>query len=205
MPFRVGDEFSIPSEYRQYYVLTEKCEGLRRGSIAYLTVDESLVEAGESQRRSGLHIDAAQADTKAHGWNHQYEQRYGGGRDLDGGIYMASNVAGSTILWDCWILEAEKIMGDFGELDHLRDLLGEGKHMKVSRANELLWITDETPHESAPLPERTYRQFFRVVTSVDVWYSAHNTSNPFVELPEKVKILHHNKFLEASSSAPDAM
>ena len=36
-----------------------------------------------------------------------------------------------------------------------------------------------TPHESLPLPEGAYRQFFRLVTSqVSFWYKDHSTANP---------------------------
>ena len=40
-------------------------------------------------------------------------------------------------------------------------------------------MTDRTPHESLPLDETTYRQFFRLVTSqVSLWYEDHSTPDP---------------------------
>ncbi|KAI9327833.1 hypothetical protein DFJ73DRAFT_964656 [Zopfochytrium polystomum] len=45
-------------------------------------------------------------------------------------------------------------------------------------AQELVWLTDRTPHEALPVREKVFRQFFRLVTSkVTVWYAAHSTRN----------------------------
>ena len=42
-----------------------------------------------------------------------------------------------------------------------------------------------TPHESLVLPERAYRQFFRLVTSqVSLWYKDHSTPNPLGVEPD---------------------
>ncbi len=79
--------------------------------IYYLTIHESLVPAGISQRRPGLHTDAHSNEgvgadiTKGKGYWH----RWGAGEDgaehvpRRGGIFMASTVAGSTA-GDCCLL-----------------------------------------------------------------------------------------------------
>ena len=42
-----------------------------------------------------------------------------------------------------------------------------------------------TPHESLPLKEATFRQFFRIVTSnVSLWYKDHSTPNPLGVEPD---------------------
>ena len=56
-----------------------------------------------------------------------------------------------------------------------------------------------TPHESLPLREATFRQFFRIVTSnVSLWYRDHSTPNPLgVEPdPEITRTVVGDKFSE---------
>ena len=88
---------------------------------------------------------------------------------------MASNVSGSCRVWDACLLEPEKIVGDLGDVEHLREVLGEGTDLEEG---ELIWLTDRTPHESLPVGEERYRQYFRVVTSsVGLWCEQHSTPN----------------------------
>jgi len=61
-------------------------------------------------------------------------------------------------------------------------LSGPGEELQ---AGQMYWITDRTPHESLPLSERAYRQFFRLVTSkVSFWYKDHSTPNPLGVEPD---------------------
>ena len=75
MPFILADNFDdskLPVNLRPYWPLIAKCssrEAFKRGSqyfgfdrseinkICYLTIQESFVEEGLSQRRPGLHVD----------------------------------------------------------------------------------------------------------------------------------------------------
>merc|ERR1712137_742416 len=62
------------------------------------------------------------------------------------------------------------------------------------QANELFWMTDRTPHESMPVAEGTRRQYFRLVAGkVDAWFAAHSTPNPLGTQPD-AKILNIDKF-----------
>ena len=114
---------------------------------------------------------------------------------MEGGIYIASSVSDSCKAWNC---SAEpEVIGPHGDIEHLRSFLpGEGE---VLEPGQLYWITDKTPHESLQLKERTYRQFFRLVThDVSLWYKDHSTANPLgVEPdPDVTKIVIGNKFSE---------
>ena len=109
---------------------------------------------------------------------------------------MASNVAESCRVWNCKV--DTEIVGDMGDLEHVREFLSQ-KNVKSEylQENTLYWITDKTPHESLPLKERTYRQFFRVVTEeVSLWFEDHSTPNPngIKPNPSKTKIVKGNKF-----------
>lgn len=53
------------------------------------------------------------------------------------------------------------------------------------KANEMVWMTDRTPHESLPVKQTCYRQFFRlVVGKVGGWFPKHNTPNPLGVQPD---------------------
>mmetsp|Transcript_14784 Transcript_14784/g.43430 ORF Transcript_14784/g.43430 Transcript_14784/m.43430 type:complete len:427 (+) Transcript_14784:98-1378(+) len=199
------------------------------GRIGYLTVHESLVtEDGHSQRRPGLHTEAPPANLceaaagtfydmegmpltlawgrgtyvgppEARNWTGRFPR---GPKvlpgELQGGIFMASNVGGSTRVWNAQV-EREglhEVSGPLGDIEHLRSHLGPGEAIG---ANQLVWITDTTPHESLPLRKGTYRQYFRLVTSgIDVWYEDHSTRSPFHDLGvrpgDEVCIVSGDKF-----------
>ena len=121
---------------------------------------------------------------------------------LKGGIYLASTIRNSCKLWDCQVIpdeeEGRDIIGKFGDIEHLRKYIGPGE---VMEENMMYWITDLTPHESLPLETRTYRQWFRLVTSrVSLWFQDHSTPNPLgiVPDPKITKIVKGSKFDEAS-------
>ena len=75
-------------------------------------------------------------------------------------------------------------------------------NITTMKANTMYWITDRTPHESLPLKEDTYRQYFRMVTEdISVWFADHSTANPLGTVPPSdVTILRGNKFDNISES-----
>ena len=110
-----------------------------------------------------------------------------------GGIFVASNVKNSTEVYDALVHKSTPgIVDRHGSCEHLRRFCGKGTKLLE---NELVWMTDETPHESLPLGETQYRQFFRFVgPSVSHWYADHSTANPHCPVPDHVIIVHGNKF-----------
>ncbi len=60
MPVIQGDVSSLPENLRGYFPLMEMC-ALPKGDVVYLTVNESIVEAGKTQRRGGLHTEGYMA------------------------------------------------------------------------------------------------------------------------------------------------
>jgi hypothetical protein len=84
-------------------------------------------------------------------------------------------------------------VGVLGDCEQYRELLGNSG--VTMQANRLYWITDQTPHESLPVEERVYRQFFRLVTSdVSLWYEAHSDYNPLGTMPT-CPIVSDSKFI----------
>jgi len=186
------------------------------GEVGYLTIHESYVDPNNCQRRPGIHTESpgilyihknggegkdiissdsgnGTAGNIFMGWG--MGQRYT--NVCDGGIYMASNVQDSCRIWGCKILEAtaeENVIGNMGDIEHLRYYLTNSVCMEENR---LYWFTDRTPHESLPLTARTYRQFFRLVTSqVSVWFEDHSTKNPLGIVPDPniTRIVRGSKF-----------
>jgi hypothetical protein len=61
MPFVIGDRNSLPPQLHPYYdnlVLHCPYDESDVDKVGYISVQESMVEAGTSQRRAGLHIDS---------------------------------------------------------------------------------------------------------------------------------------------------
>ena len=110
--------------------------------IGYLTVHESVVKAGSSQRRPGLHTegfrlaphDAGKLEREPfwHGWGFGDVLRPG---VVEGGIFMASNVDNSTHVYNALVPPA--LVGAGGDVEHLRPTLertmGEPPRPRVRR------------------------------------------------------------------------
>jgi len=226
MPFIVGETFSsskLPESVRPYWPMIKAClhpEMSRAwhhlwpkrlfpsevGKVNYLTIQESWVEQGASQRRPGLHVDRPgkvkiknekqEPYVKGRGSSQPYQGHHWGQgcahyvptenmeEDrfvLRGGIYLASSLPSSCRAWNCSVEPAA--IGSLGNIEHMREALpGPGFELE---AGQLYWLTDRTPHESMPLSQRAYRQFFRIVTSqVSLWYKDHSTPNPLGVEPD---------------------
>lgn len=200
MPFIMGQPDSVPVQYHGYLPMIEGCwlSSFETGKVGYLTIQEGKVAAGTTQRRPGLHTDSHLDGTVTWKQGEGLYPAFGrpmiwrwGGRV--GGLYMASTVDKSTRVWNAYI----KAPGVFGDCEHLRPFLGEGR---LLQKNTMVWMTDGTPHEALPVEEDTERQFFRLVTSnVDVWYAAHSTPNPLgIVPPPSCIIIDANKFTNYS-------
>jgi len=205
MPFILGRKESIPKEYHEYWPMICQCLlrmdpiAVRRSreknrdifkvdsdrksmrKVGYLTIDEAWCEAGNSHRRGGLHTDAnLPGNLKPASLYIDYRW---GGREPHNGIYMANNVASSCRIWRNIIEKPGEVQGMYGNMDHLRPLLSTGEMVKP---NTLYWLGDRTPHESLKLKRRTYRHFFRVVSSeLSVWFECSSTKNPLGVVPPK--------------------
>eukprot|EP00519_Triparma_laevis_P014803 CAMPEP_0182492648 /NCGR_PEP_ID=MMETSP1321-20130603/1733_1 /TAXON_ID=91990 /ORGANISM="Bolidomonas sp., Strain RCC1657" /LENGTH=467 /DNA_ID=CAMNT_0024695181 /DNA_START=21 /DNA_END=1424 /DNA_ORIENTATION=- len=214
LPFHAGDIHSLPKEYQHYWPLIQSCNSRWRDRevrsqrnvppkdkpplIAYLTIHESQVAPSTSHRRCGLHTETPgvvingsikpSVDFSYHPWG-MGSIAFGAPKN---GIYMASNVAASTLLYDCEVKEDCMDRVEGGDCSFLRHYMGDGIQCE---ANQIYWITDRTPHESVILKEGGYRQFFRVVEGeIGVWWEDHSTENEKVKVPPTVKILTGSKF-----------
>ena len=196
------------------------------GKICYLTIQESDVQEGSTQRRGGLHIEAPPVGSSGVGGN--FMAHWGGGtydeiKDRPrGGLYMASNIAESTAVYDALIClhpheEEENIsskgmcdmdgsceakiatVGEHGDIEHLRQYIPDNREYHLN-PNTIYWMTDRTPHEALPVEAGVHRQYFRLVTSdISHWYAAHSTKNPNCPLPDSVTVITRSKFNRRSA------
>lgn len=186
LPFVLGDDASIPKQYRQYTPLIAACriENSEYGKVCYLSISETFVPSCTTQRRSGIHTEAH----PSHGWG---GGGWGSGHHADRpiqGVYMASNVSNSCRVWNTYVPNP----GPGGNCEHIKFSLTEPIYMKE---NELHWITDRTPHEALAVSRNTQRQWFRLVTSdIGLWYSKHSTANPNIQ--PRCPIVHEDKFTQ---------
>eukprot|EP01083_Nonionella_stella_P245318 852811_1 len=191
MPFIMSYTFEnskLPLYLKPYWLLINLCmqhDLSQINKIGFLTVDESVVDAGRSQRRPGLHTECpGNVKIKGGGSNDQKFETmtigWAGGENYTGpgwkvpgpmmqkdGIYMASSIDDSCAAWNCKIIrDVEKnreVIGHLGDIEHLRSNLPADKK-QIMKANCMYWLTDRTPHEALGMNKKIYRQFFRLVT-----------------------------------------
>jgi len=205
LPFIIGKKSSLPMHVQHYYdCVVEKCPYSEEeaGKIGYLTVHESFVEAG-GRRDEGLRIQ----DPASFCTQQQQQQQQAAfspalehvercdlllGPDMyEGGTYMASSVSDAYEVWDALVDKTVPgIVDEHGGCEQLRNLIGPATRVK---ANQLVWMTDCTPHMEVPRQKSGYRQFCRlVVTNISHWFADRSTPNPLVCLPEDVIVVYGN-------------
>ena len=167
-----------------------------------VSVHESLVPVGQSQRRPGLHIVrpiCVNSRIIPYAIN-PYDTAYGSKYHPVDGIFIASTVDDSCALYPALIDKPEEVTDAHGSIEHMRPYLLRSGVLPVKlKANSMAWITDRTPHESLPLyspdgKDAVYRQWFRlVVGAISTWYAKDNTPNPLGVQPDAV-ISHEDRF-----------
>lgn len=223
MPIKLWDlDGTLPPELQSYKEIIASCyyahfkvdsDGNYRKNdedVAYLTVHESYVEPGKTQRRPGLHIERpgveASPDTRlvmrptVERWN--VIQHWSADRQTPTAEELAyMNLSWGLGTWSDGIpvdgIYMASSVDDSCALYpalierpwEVTDAHGGCECMRyrlpppaLMKANKLYWITDRTPHEAIPSPSGGYRQFFRlVVGSISTWYAKHNTPNPLCD------------------------
>ena len=204
MPFVIGDLNTLPGDVRAYANVIDSCE-LEKGAKAYLSINESIVTQGKTQRRPGIHTDG----TSAVGWGGWggNSSSFGGGGTFGGGAHLSSwggrpthpGWGGNKRTEGIWIASSDGRcrvwnsetwdVNDHGGLNHEPE--GESTVMEPS---VLYWMGDRTPHESLPAVESGPRQWFRIVAdNIGAWWEQHSTPNPFGVLPN-APIIRRSKF-----------
>lgn len=164
MPYIQGAPGSVPDEYAPYAKILRDVYA-QKGDIGYLTIDESIAEAGKPHRGArartarALHTEAGKL-AGAYVWG---GGGHWGGRanvELERGVevFLASSLSDTCAVWDS---EHEDTTED-GDIGHLGDLYPYSA-AHVMRAGDVRRIGIFTPHESLPVPRTCQRQFLRIV------------------------------------------
>lgn len=162
MPFIMSKNWNktkLPDYLKEYYnKIIKKCyySDKQEDKIYFLTIEESLIDKGKTQRRPGLHVECGgkvcicneltidekkqlSVDKGGGYWNYNCNAKYhfihswGMGlynnRAVDG-IFMASNISNSCMVWNCRIIPDEngkEVIGHLGDIEHLKSNL---QHLK---------------------------------------------------------------------------
>lgn len=183
MPYVQGEPDSVPREYAPYSEIIRDLF-ISKGDIGYLTIDESVANAGKPHRgdraktKRALHTEAGRIPGMIYCWG-------GGGHwggkprvalDRDVQILLANNLDDSCAVWDA-VHEETSIDGDIGHAAELYPY----ETARLMKSGEVRQIGILTPHESLPVKETTRRQFLRIVGSGVHGREPYFTRNPLQE------------------------
>jgi hypothetical protein len=197
MPFILNESLdTLPEECKRYKDIILRClyeTPTEKDRVCYLTIEESYVKKGTTQRRPGLHTETiGMSKNSGFGTYYHYPPSWGGAY---GGIFLASNIGNSTRVYNAYV--DDTVIGTLGDIEHLRKTLDKNFDKSIMEPNSLYWLTDRTPHEALPIQEDSFRQFFRLVTSdVSLWYSKHSTWNPLCAPAAEIVDIDKFEFLK---------
>ncbi len=163
MPFIQGRADSLPKEFLPYADIIEATafEG-QAGEIGLITIDESHVDAGKSQRGYGngertIHTEACLSEGKL-----RWGSTWGPGTHVylepDLRVLIANSIEDTCMVWD---VNVEDTTPD-GDLS-MRAAEFPRSSGRMMGAGELMEIGIFTPHEPIPQKQSGNRQFFRIV------------------------------------------
>jgi len=183
MPFIQGDSKSLPEQYQPYAQIIES-NYLEKGEVGYLTIDETYVKGGQSQRGYGrgernVHIEVGQC-LEGNRWGSGGSGGYWGGRanvlvDSKTDVLISNSIDNTCMLWD---VEERSYTKD-GDLSHLIDKYPENTGVML-KAGELAKIGIFTPHECIKQSKSGNRQFLRIVGKGVTGREDHFTVNPLI-------------------------
>ena len=132
--------------------------------VVHMTVDEGIVEAGQSQRRPGPHVDGRflpeEGKFSQGRWGHEGDEprwaHYCNRIPMDRmSVIVAANPAGCMV-WEGLFDGSPK---EDGDLSHLRGQLGSGVLLSAQRG---YLLSPDCVHESVQFANTTQRTFLRL-------------------------------------------
>jgi hypothetical protein len=166
MPFIQGDSSSLPSEYRSYSEIIKE-NYIEKGQIGYLTIHESFVQGGKSQR--GYNSSGIKRNVHVEVGRRNDVNFWGGGGGGWGGrldtiladetkVLISNSVSDTCRVWN---VEDRSYTKD-GDLSQYIDKYPE-ETGTLLKSGELAKISIFTPHECISQLQDSNRQFFRIV------------------------------------------
>lgn len=183
MPFIQGDSSSLPEQYKPYADIINSIY-LEKGLIGHLTIDESYVTAGQSQRgynsagiKRNVHIEVGQRE----GYS-----CWGGGGSSWGGrantilddntsVIIANSVTATCKYWN----NMERRYTKDGDLSQYINDYPEYTGT-IMESGDVAWLSIFNPHECIPQRISGNRQFIRVVGNGVTGREEYFTINPLL-------------------------
>ena len=166
LPYVQGEPASVPERYRTGYDDILRTVYVKPGDIGYLTIDESVAEAGKPHRGAharfarALHTEAGRHPDRQYAWGGGWGSSHRVTLDADVRVLIANSLDNTCAVWDVEHRNTS-IDGDIGDCAEQYPY-AEAHFM---RAGEVYEIGILTPHESLPVRETLQRQFLRIVSS----------------------------------------
>lgn len=183
MPFIQGDISSLPKEYSPYFEII-KNNYLEYREIGFITIQESFVENGTSQRGyndkgvdRNVHIEVGIRE----GFNNWGSGGGWGGKsntilDNDTMVLIGNSVSNTCRVWD----KIEKRYTKNGDLSQYIEEYPEEEGLLL-QSGDIAKISIFTPHECVPQKQSSQRQFFRIVGKGVHGREEYFTINPALE------------------------
>ncbi len=186
MPFVQGDSSSLPEIYKPYSAIVDE-NFLEKGEIGFLTIQESFVDAGKSQRGYGgtlnrnVHVEVGRYKNLNH-WGDSGGGNGWGGRFntlLDDAtmILIANSISDTCRVWDA----KEMAYTKDGDLSNYLNKYPEETGILL-KSGDIAKISIFTPHECIPQSQSDKRQFLRIVGKGVRGREDYFTINPLVLL-----------------------
>ena len=186
MPFIQGDSSSLPDEYKSYSKIVDE-NFLEKGEIGFLTIDESFVYAGKSQRGynakgidRNVHIEVGRVNGNNR-WGDGGGSSWGGKEstllDDNTQVLIANSVSDTCMYWDC----LDKSYTKDGDLSDYIENYPKNSGL-IMKKGEMAKISIFTPHECISQKESSYRQFFRIVGKGVRGRESYFTLNPLINM-----------------------
>jgi len=182
MPFIQGDSSSLPEIYKPYSKIIKE-NYLQKGEVGFLTIHESFVDSGKSQRgynsvgiNRNVHIEVGRNE-KINSWGgSSWGGKYNTLLDDDTMVLIANSVSDTCRVWDA----KEMAYTKDGDLSAYIDKYPEETGVLL-KSGEVAKISIFTPHECVNQYYSSQRQFFRIVGKGVKGREDYFTINPLIE------------------------
>jgi hypothetical protein len=185
MPFIQGDASSLPDAYKPYAKIIND-NYLEKGEIGLLTIHESFVEGGKSQRgynsmgiNRNVHIEVGRHE-KLNCWGGSGGGSSWGGKyktllDDETMVLIANSISDTCRVWDA----KEMAFTKDGDLSAYIDKYPAETGILL-KSGEVAKISIFTPHEAINQTQSGKRQFFRIVGKGVKGREDYFTINPLI-------------------------
>jgi hypothetical protein len=182
MPFIQGDSSSLPDIYKSYSEIVDK-NYLEKGEIGFLTIDESHVDVGKSQRgynstgnNRNVHIEVGRNEKNNH-WGDGGGSTWGNSHKTllkdDTMVLIANSISDTCKVWST----EDRSYTQDGDLSMYINRYPENTGI-LMKAGEVARMSIFTPHECINQKYSGNRQFFRIVGKGVKGREDHFTINP---------------------------